>query len=390
MATSYDVDYNDARFKQVESDKNTALTQSNSTYDNMINESDKYYQAQIDASKAWADKQTEIQQANTDFAIEKINQEKEQAEKDYKKEQSGAYVDWQKESNRYGANAETKAASGLTNTGYSESSQVSLYNTYQNRVATARDTYNKAVLNYDNAIKDAQLQNNSTLAEIAYEALQNQLELSLSGFQYKNNLVLQKQSASQTIEDTYYNRYQDVLSQINTENSLKESARQFDANMAYQKEQADRDYQLQLAALNSSSSSGGSGGGSSYSSSYDVSGYTDTASSDSGKTYAVNTDYYQGDLNADANKYGTFSNGYQPKGISGYGAVSKTGDTITLDTQTLSGQKKTVTQNIWKTSDGSKWYWDGRKNRYIKLTSSSSAGVVGKTVAKILKNTTRK
>lgn len=386
MATSYDVDYNDARFKQVESDKNTALTQSNSTYDNMINESDKYYQSQIDASKAWADKQTEIQQANTDFAIEKINQEKEQAEKDYKKEQSGAYVDWQKESNKYGANAETKAASGLTNTGYSESSQVSLYNTYQNRVATARDTYNKAVLNYDNAIKDAQLQNNSTLAEIAYEALQNQLELSLSGFQYKNNLVLQKQSASQTIEDTYYNRYQDVLSQINTENSLKESARQFDANMAYQKEQADRDYQLQLAALNNSSSSDGSPN----SDSYDVFRDPDTENSDPGITYAVNTDYYQGDLNADANKYGTFSNGYQPKGISGYGAVSKTGDTITLDTQTLSGQKKTVTQNIWKTSDGSKWYWDGRKNRYIKLENPGTSGVVRRTVVKILKKTTGK
>ena len=31
-----------------------------------------------------------------------------------------------------------------------ESSKVSMYNTYQNRVATARDSYNRAVLNYNN------------------------------------------------------------------------------------------------------------------------------------------------------------------------------------------------------------------------------------------------
>lgn len=229
MANNYEVNYDDKRFTQVETDKNAALKELENTYSGMIGESDKYYQAQIDASKQWADKQSQIQQDNTDFAIEQVEQQKDQAHKDYLKEQSGAYVDWRKQSNEYGAESEKMASSGLANTGYSESSQVSMYNTYQNRVATARDSYNRAVLNYDNAIKDARLQNNAALAEIAYTALQQQLELSLQGFQYKNNLILEQANKKLEVNQMYYNRYQDVLQQINTENAMAEQIRQFNA-----------------------------------------------------------------------------------------------------------------------------------------------------------------
>lgn len=227
---SYTVNYNDDRFKQVESSKNQALKELNNTFDTMVNQTDKYYQAQINASKDWAEKQTQLQQEQTDFAIEQIEQQKDQAKQDYTKEQSGAYVDWQQQSNQYGANAEQMAAQGMAGTGYSESSQVSMYNTYQNRVATARESYNRAVLNYDNAIKDARLQNNAALAEIAYQALQTQLELALEGFQYKNDLILEKTKTGLEVDNTYYNRYQDVLQQINTENAMEEEIRQFEKN----------------------------------------------------------------------------------------------------------------------------------------------------------------
>ena len=237
MATNYDINYEDERFKQVETAKQQALTDVENTYSGMIGETDKYYQAQIDASKEWANTQQQLQQDNTDFAIEQIEQQKAQAQKDYTKEQSGAYVDWQKQSNAYGANAEQMAQSGLSNTGYSESSQVSMYNTYQNRVATARESYNLAVLNYNNSIKDAQLQNNSALAEIAYTALQQQLELSLQGFQYKNQLLIEQANKKMEVDNNYYNRYQDVLAQMNQENAMAEEVRQYNENMAMQKQQ---------------------------------------------------------------------------------------------------------------------------------------------------------
>ena len=267
MATKYDINYNDSRFKEVEADKKAALNEVDVTYGNMINQADKYYDKQIQASKDWADRQTELQKEQTDFAIEKIEQQKDQAKKDYTKEQSGAYVDWQKQSNQYGANAEQMAANGLTNTGFSESSQVSMYNTYQNRVATARESYNLAVLNYDNAIKDARLQNNSVLAEIAYKALQQQLELSLQGFQYKNQLLIEQSNKKIALDSEYNKRYQDVLQQINHENALAEQVRVNDASIAHQKAQEEiqkaqlAEQQRQFDILHPSS--GGSGGGSS-------------------------------------------------------------------------------------------------------------------------------
>lgn len=245
MATNYDINYDDERFTQVETNKQEALSELEQTYAGMIGESDKYYQAQIDASKQWADTQSKLQQDNTDFTIEQIEQQKGQAQKDYTKEQSGAYVDWQKQSNQYGVEAEKTAAAGLAGTGYSESSQVSMYNTYQNRVTTAREVYNQAVMNYNNAIKDARLQNNAALAEIAYQALQTQLKLSLEGFQYKNNLIIEQANKKLEVENLYHSYYLDVLNQINTENALAENVRQFEADIAFRTEQAELDRQFQ-------------------------------------------------------------------------------------------------------------------------------------------------
>lgn len=227
----------DERLTQNEVNRQNEIANTNNTYQSMIEQSDKYYQGMVDATEEWKEQQTQLQNDKTDFVIEQINQQKEQANKDYIKEQSGAYVDWQKQSNQYGANAEQMAESGLTNTGYSESSQVSMYNTYQNRVAIARDSYNKAVIEYDNAIKDAQLQNNSALAEIAITALQKKSELFLQGFQYKNDLVLQNMAQEQAINNRYDSKWQTILSQINQEKALAEEIRQYNEKMAYQKEQ---------------------------------------------------------------------------------------------------------------------------------------------------------
>ena len=231
------VNYDDKRFTEVKNQEATAIRETEGKYNNMINQSDSFYQQQIDASKDWANKQSEIQQAQTDFAIEKVEQTKEQAKKDYTKEQKAAYTDYQKATNEYGANAETLASQGLQNSGYSESTRTSMYNTYQNRYMSARESYNQAILNYDNSIKEAQLANNAQLAQIAYEALQKQLELSLQGFQYKNTLVLQKLEAVNQQRDRYYERYQDVLQQINTENALAEQIRQYNESLAEQKRQ---------------------------------------------------------------------------------------------------------------------------------------------------------
>lgn len=253
------INYNDSRFATVNAEKQAALNNVNNLYGGMINNSDKYYQDQINAATQYGETQKELQQQNTDFAIEKVEQQKDWAKQDYTKEQKASYGDWQKQSNQYGANAEAMASQGMSNTGYAESSQVSMYNTYQNRVATARESYNRAVVEYDNSIKEAQLANNAALAEIAYNSLKTQLELSLQGFQYKNTLLQQQLSMQNETEDRYYAKWKDVQDQINTENALAEQQRQFNEQMALQRQQLAWQ-QSQAARV---SSSGGSSGGSS-------------------------------------------------------------------------------------------------------------------------------
>lgn len=386
VTPNYSINYEDERFKQVESEKQAAITELNDTYGSMINQSDKFYEDQVAAAEDYGRTQQNIQKQNTNFAIQQINQQKEQAGKDYAKEQSGAYVDWQKQSNQYGSDAEQMAAQGLVGTGFSESSQVSVYNTYQNRVVTARESYKKAILEYDNAIHEARLQNNAALAEIAYKTLQTKLELNLQGFQYKNQLITDRLDKKQQADEMYYSRWKDVLSQQNTENAMAEEVRQFNENkeleiqklneqirqfnaqesreakefaqqLKLQRDQLAEEKRQFNASLKASKSSGGGGGGSG---SYSIS---------SGSKPAVSTDFYSGSLNKDATTYGTFGNGYQPKGVSGHGKLSaykKNGKVqyVTVTSKTLKGKTVKTTQKIWKAADGTLWYWYGAENKY--------------------------
>lgn len=248
------IDYNDQRFQQVNNEKQARLNEVNNTYNNMINQSEQYYNNLANEAEAYGNKQQELQQQKTDFAIDKIEQQKDWAKQDYTKEQKGAYQDYAKQTNNYGVNAEQMAQSGLLGTGYAESSRVAMYNAYQNRVATARESYNRAVVDYDNAIKDAQLANNAALAELAHNTLQTKLELALQGFQYKNDLLQKQIAYKNETEDRYYNRWKDVLSQINTEKAFE-----------YQKERdrvADEQWQKQynLSVSSSKNKSTGSSG----------------------------------------------------------------------------------------------------------------------------------
>lgn len=377
------VNMNDSRFQKVEDEKKQALNNVNNTYNNMISQNDKFYKDQQNLIKDYETTQKEIQQQQSDFTIEKINQQKDQAKQDYTKEQKASYVDYQKQSNQFGANAEAMASRGLNYTGYAESSQVSMYNTYQNRYATARETYNRAVLNYDNSIKEAQLANSSALAEISFNSMKQQLELALEGFQYKNTLLQAQLQAQNETEDRYYSRWHDVLEQINTENALAEQIRQFNESLAlerdqfnWQKAQAGIENQqnqaridLERESINNSSSSGASIGKKAGEQTKKAN--EQFSATINGTNNSLTTAYYSGSYNKDAltngkvDKSKVFSNGYQPNNVNGK-KLKSTGQYIEKDGVTLQGSKTVTTQKIWKTSDGTKYYWDGNSNKYKK------------------------
>ena len=234
---AYEINYEDQRFKDVEAEKQAALTENQETYDNMIKETEDFYKTQAGAVKEFGNQQSQLQQQQTDFAIEKIEQQKEQAHKDYLKEQSAAYVDYQKQVDPHGVNAEQMASMGMQRTGYSESSKVAMYTAYQNRVAVAREANKMAELNYDNMMKEAQLQNSSALAEIAFNTYQQEVELLMQGMNTKNQLLLDKANKKMEIDNIYENRWQNVLAQMNHENSLAEQIRQYNESMAEERRQ---------------------------------------------------------------------------------------------------------------------------------------------------------
>ncbi len=351
------MNYNDERIVKLQNEKNEALNQSNNVYNDLINQNKTLTEQQNAYMNEWKTTQDALVNKQTEFNVNELERKKEEAEKDYQKEAKASNVEYQKFINPTGVQAEYQASKGLNNTGYSESTKVNAWNTTQNRIATARDSLNRTKVEFDSQITQARLKGDAQLAENALKVLETKMENSLREFETYSTLKQNLLQNNQTIDNTYYDRYQDVFAQQNWEAEQAEARRQWEAEMAYQKErdriadeQWQKEYALSVATAKKSSSR--SSGGSSYSL--------------SGSNYAVNTAYYQGNLNPDANTYGTFSNGYQPKGISGHGNLSKTGDTVTFNTQTLGGQGQTVTQNLWKADDGTKWYWDGRYNKYIQ------------------------
>lgn len=245
---------NNNTYAGIKAQQTAELKEINNTYNPMIKNSDKFYNQQINAAKDYQKTQTDIQNQMTDQVVKEINQNKEYQRQDYLKEQKGAYADWQKQSNQYGANAEANAK--MIGSGYAESSQVQMYTAYQNRVATARQTYTRAITDYDNKIADARLQNNAKLAEIAYTTLQKTLELSLQGFQYKNTLLQQRLGERQKVKQNYYTRWNDLRSYLLQKAQFEEQKREF--NKSFNR---------------------GSGGGSSRSYSYSYGGSRSSGSS---------------------------------------------------------------------------------------------------------------
>lgn len=243
---------------KVESQKSDALKDVDKTYNGMVDDYTAKTDQLINESKNWVDTQTKLQEDRYGLEIEEIENQKADAKKDYLKEQSGAYKDWQKQSNKYGAEAERQASMGMANSGYSESSQVSMYNNWQNRVVAAREAFVRADTAYNLAMDKAKLQNDTLLAEIAINGLREQLTLAIESMQYKNSLLIQKASEKRAVDSEYHNRWMSMYSQIKQQEQFEatkaEQKRQFDANMAFQREQ----FEWQKAQAAAKASSGGS------------------------------------------------------------------------------------------------------------------------------------
>lgn len=257
----------DQRLSDILNQKNQFMNEAQSNYDRAYGESRDKYNELIQAAKDYGQQQADIQQQKTDQTIAEIEQNKQKTERDYLKEQRGAYSDYARQTNEYGTNAEQMAAAGLTGSGYQETSRVSMYNAYQNRIATARQSFNDATVAYDNQITQAQIANSAALAEIAYNALQTQLNLSIQSIQYGNellnNLLQQKVNIGTSYDQLWQSMYNTLLNES-----------QFNEQMAYQKQRDAIEDARYYSSLKKSSSSS-----------------SKKKSSSSGSNTTVNSDY---------------------------------------------------------------------------------------------------
>lgn len=376
------VNYEDERFKNLAVEKQTELDKYNQTYNDLISQREQLTQQQQNMVDEWKNTQTEIANNNLQHQVDLYNQQKEKADKAYQREASASYSDYLKEVDKYGVSRENVVANGLSNSGYAESSKVDMYNTYQNRLASARQSLNDIKLEFDNAIKEAQLSNNATLAELALQQMQQKLEIALEGFNYKDTATQNKLNWEYNINNNYYNRYQDVEDQINYSNEQAEAIRQYNEQMAFQKEQAEiaqqqweKEYALAKKSASSSSKSYSSSGGASYSLNNDTINNTTVSNNSGVDDYGNSTETQQKSDYLFQDKWGQAEKHPQYINNEKVTSVGKVKDVLPNWPSTIGGS-----QNIWK--QGNNYYiWEKTSDtsgRYIDITSQYNYAKSGK------------
>lgn len=233
-----------------ETERNNLINDYNTNYDKRLNDYDNLIKDRENYINNWAETQKENQQKQTDYNINLINQNKEEAQKNAEKETKDAYVDYMKQTNEYGGAAETLASKGLATQGYSESSRVGMYNTYQNRVATTNAALTKANTEFNNQISQALINNDIQLAEIALNQMQESYKLALEGFEYKDTMYNNKINYINDINNNYFTRKSSLQDRIDNYNSQINNITQIQSELEENRAKRQQEHDEWLAEFN--------------------------------------------------------------------------------------------------------------------------------------------
>lgn len=233
-----------------ETERNNLINDYNTNYDKRLSDYDNLIKDRENYINNWAETQKENQQKQTDYNISLINQNKEEAQKNAEKETKDAYVDYMKQTNEYGGAAETLASKGLATQGYSESSRVGMYNTYQNRVATTNAALTKANTEFNNQISQALINNDIQLAEIALNQMQESYKLALEGFEYKDTMYNNKINYINDINNNYFTRKSSLQDRIDNYNSQINNITQIQSELEENRAKRQQEHDEWLAEFN--------------------------------------------------------------------------------------------------------------------------------------------
>lgn len=354
----------DERLNNILAERDKALEENNSTYKTIMDNNQNLYNQQQDYTNTYENTQNDIARMNYEQNERLINQQKEKAQRETDVENQQAYNSYLKANNQYGTDVEKLG--GLNNSGYSETYKMGTYNTYQNRVARANAALRDAFTEYDNQMYDAKKTYDVTKAQNALAKLEMQISYATDFNNNKNNALMNRLSQNQSTRDSYQSAYQNMMSQIQNERELAERIRQYNENMAYQRERdriADEQWQKEyaLSQYNSSrSSSGGSGNPYTLIDENNYANQTDAFGNDIALTKA--SDYYW--KKAD----GTYTD--QPSYINNV-RLTKSGKTAGQIGVTNDGIGSNYT--IWKGIDdnGNTAYyvWNNNAKKYLNVTN---------------------
>lgn len=233
------------RLTLIEQEKQKALQDSNNLYSNLQEQNQNLYNQQ----KEYANEQERLQNEALDkqlsFREGQIEKQKETARENKHQEGIKAKNDYTGYTNQYGLEAENLASRGLLNSGVSETMKLGAYNTYQNRLANANKTMQDAITEYENAMNEARVNYDTKKAENAFEKLKLMLSYAKSYYDTNATLGQNQLQNNQNLNSEYNNQYNTIRNQLQNEKELEERIRQYNEDMAYQREKDAKDLEYQ-------------------------------------------------------------------------------------------------------------------------------------------------
>lgn len=150
--------------------------------------------------------QQDIVNKQTQMNVDALEKNKAEIDQQTAKTNQGLYTEYKKATNPYGVNAEQLYAKGLGNSGYAETTQTNLYNTYQKNVTDTVNNAQKLKADFDFQISQARQNGDITLAQNALQIYMQKMQLLTQEYELRNNR-----------EQYLYQKEQDALAQSNWE-----------------------------------------------------------------------------------------------------------------------------------------------------------------------------
>lgn len=210
----------------------------NEEINNSYADIDKLIQNQNSMLEQQQAQQNNILDQQLQMQIDQMNRNKAEIDENAAKTNAGLYTEYKKASNPYSANAEQLWSQGLGKSGYAESTQTNLYNTYQKNITDTLNTAQKLKSDFDFAIQQARQNRDLQGAQFALELYKQKMNLLTQEYDLKNNK--EEQLYNRGINERNYN-YQVGRDKVADE--------QWNKSFDYQKSRddvADRQYQEQF------------------------------------------------------------------------------------------------------------------------------------------------